>query len=393
MDQFVADPMIKRTAPLTAADFEALGVYDPADQHAELQLELLEYLVSLGASADDLVEYRCSLAGVATIVVSRGGKALTRSEAGQSAGMPLPKVLQFIRAAGFAEPGPNDRVISDRFTDFAEAAATAEAIFGEAATLQLVRVMGSAMARLADAAVSAFLVHVEPGARGADPVGLGAARASAQAAALLPAASTMLEILLRQHIIRARRPMAGDTSDGYETQRRCVGFVDLVGSTALAQRLSTRELGSLITEFEHTAADAITAGGGRVVKLIGDEVMYVTAHESAALSIALDLVALLDEHPTLPAVRTGLAAGEVLLRAGDVFGPVVNLAARAAKVAAAREIVMPAELASAAGVEAEALGPHQLKGFAEDVRLCRIKAPSLREAGAWRHARVSSAAG
>ncbi|MGZ4263589.1 MAG: adenylate/guanylate cyclase domain-containing protein [Solirubrobacteraceae bacterium] len=154
----------------------------------------------------------------------------------------------------------------------------------------------------------------------------------------------------------------------------CVGFLDLVGSTALAQRVSTSELGAVLTEFEHTAADVITGSGGRVVKLIGDEVMYVAAEESAALRIALNVIAAESEHHRVPPVRGGVAAGGVLTRNGDVFGPVVNLAARAVKVAAAGEVVAPVALATAAGLEAEPLGIHQLRGFDDDVELCRLRA-------------------
>jgi adenylate cyclase len=269
-------------AGLTAAEFEALGVYDPLAPHAARQLELLEYLVGLGATADDLVEYRDDLQGLATVVTSRGGRALTLSEAVQCAGVSRKKLLQVIRAAGFPEPGPDDRVISEQLANLAARIAAAEAVFGEEAVLQLLRVMGSAMARLADALVSAFVVNVAPSVTGADPVGLTAARASAEAVALVPTASAAMETLLRQHIIGAWRTILGDVAElGYETQRMCVGFVDLVGSTTLAQRLSTRELGIVLTAFEHTAADAVTACGGRVVKLIGDEVMYVAVEESA----------------------------------------------------------------------------------------------------------------
>ncbi|MGZ4186105.1 MAG: adenylate cyclase regulatory domain-containing protein, partial [Solirubrobacteraceae bacterium] len=188
-----------------SADYEALGVYDPADPHATRRLELLEYLVSLGATTDDLIQYRDDLPGAATVVASRGGKALTLSEAVKRAGIPEDKLLQIIRAAGFAAPGPDDRVISEQLAGVAASTAAAEAIFGEEAALQLVRVMGSAMSRLADAAVSAFLVNIDPGILDADPVGLRAARASAEAVALVPIAGAMLETLLREHIIGARR--------------------------------------------------------------------------------------------------------------------------------------------------------------------------------------------
>ena len=171
-------------------------------------------------------------------------------------------------------------MISEQLVGVAVSTVAAEAIFGQAAALQLLRVMGSAMARLADASVSAFLVNVEPWILDTDPVGLRAARSSAEAVALVPAAGAVLETLLREHIIGARRPTRGTASElGYETRQMCVGFLDLVGSTALAQHLSTSELEAVLTEFEHTAADTVTASGGRVVKPIGDAVMYVVADE------------------------------------------------------------------------------------------------------------------
>lgn len=376
---------------LTAADFETLGVYDPAAPLAARKLELLEYLVGLGATADDLVQHRDDLPGLATIVASRTGEALTLSEAAHRAGVDEQKMLQIIRAAGFAEPGPGDRVISEQLVSVAASTVAAEAIFGQAAALQLVRVMGTAMARLADAAVSAFLVNVDRGILDTDPVGLRAARASAEAVALVPTAGAVMETLLREHIIGARRTTRGTASPlGYETRQMCVGFLDLIGSTALAQRLSTRDLGAVLTEFEHTAADAVTARGGRVVKLIGDAVMYVVTDESAALGIALDVITVMAEHPRVPPVRGGVAAGGVLTRNGDVFGPVVNLAARAVKVAGAGEVVAPAAVASAAGIEAEPLGRHQLRGFDDDVDLCRLRADRAESDLDRRHRRLAA---
>ena len=368
--------MIVEVPDLTAAEFEALGVYDASAPHAPQRLQLLEYLISLGATVDDLVAYRDQLPGLASVVAIRGGGGLTVSEAVERAGIPRERLLQMVRAAGFPEPGPDDRVISERFADVVASMAAAEVVFGEDAVLQLVRVMGSAMARLADAIVSAFLVNVEPAVRDADPVGLGVARANAEAAALVPTVSATLDMLLRQHLIGARRAVFGDAAEaGYETRRMSVGFVDLVGSTALAQRLPTRELGAVLTAFEHLAADSVTSRGGRVVKLIGDEVLYTAGDESSACVIALSLAATFTDHPIVPQVRAGVASGDVLLRDGDVFGPVVNLAARAVKVAAAGEVVAPLAVATAAGIAAEPLGQHQLKGFEEDIELCRLIAP------------------
>jgi adenylate cyclase len=227
-----------------ANEFEALGLYDPASPDARHQLELLEFLVELGASADDLVEYRNELPGLASVVALRGGQSMTLTDAATRSGLAEEQILEFTRAAGFPTPAADDRVFTDSFVMLATGLAAAEALFGKDVVLQLVRVMGAAMARLADAIVSAFLVNIEPGARQADPSCLAVARANAEAAGLLPVVVQALDMLLRQHLIAARRSILGEDADvGYETQHMCVGFVDLVESTAMAQRLSPENWG------------------------------------------------------------------------------------------------------------------------------------------------------
>src|SRR5262249_57652215 len=91
-----------------------------------------------------------------------------------------------------------------------------------------------------------------------------------------------IDMLLRRHIDLAQRPLVMGIQ---ETQALAVGFVDLVGSTALAQRLPMSELGALLTSFDELASEAIVSGGGRFVKLIGDEVMFVAPDPSAACRI------------------------------------------------------------------------------------------------------------
>jgi adenylate cyclase len=127
-----------------------------------------------------------------------------------------------------------------------------------------------------------------------------------------------------------------------------------------------------LTEFEHVSSEVVTAGGGRVVKLIGDEVLFTTVDERSACEIALSLAVRFREHAVVPPVRAGLAAGEVMLRDGDVFGPVVNLAARVVAVAGAGEVLTPAAFAAAAGLTARPLRPRELKGFEEPVELSEL---------------------
>jgi adenylate cyclase len=358
---------------IPVAKLEALGLYDPAARDGSAQLELLKYLVGLGATAEDLVAYRDQLPGLASVVAIRGGEALTLAETAKRARTPEEKLRRLNRAAGFAEPAPGDRTFTEGFVSLALGVEAAESVFGEEAVMQLLRVMGSSMARVADACVSAFLVNVESELGDDEETRLGVARANAEAAGLLPLAGPLLDALFRQHLIAARRSLLDDIGDsGYETQRLIVGFVDIVASTALALRLSTRELGAALTEFENVAADTVSAEGGRVVKLIGDEILYTARDERSGCEIAQRLSASFGDHHTIPPVRIGLAAGEVLLRDGDVYGPIVNLAARAVKAADASEIVTTPAVANTAGIRSVALGERVLRGFDEGIELCRL---------------------
>ena len=356
-----------------AGELESLGLYDPTDEHAALQMELLRYLIELGASADDLVTYRDMLPGLAAVLAIRGGPTLTVEEVGQRSGLTIDEVRRLVRAAGFPDPQPDARVLTEGFAALAANASAVADVFGEEAQQQLLRVMGSAMARVADAVVSAFLVNVEPAARREDPVGLGVARANVGATALLPLVAPALDLLFRQHLLAAQRTVLADADlVGYETQRLVVGFVDLVGSTELGEQLSFHDLGGVLTTFEQLAADTIAAGGGRMVKLIGDQVLYTSPDAGAACTVALDLSEACGDHPRMPPVRAGLAIGRVMLRDGDVFGPVVNLAARAVKVAQPGEVMATADVADAAGLGYEPRGPHRLKGVAGHVELRRL---------------------
>ena len=357
---------------MDAGDFEALGLYDPDDPNAALQLELLDYLADLGATRDELVAHRELLPGLAAVLAIRGGPALSVEETAERADLTVDELRRIVRAAGFAEPASDAPVFVEGFIGVAAGLRFVAAVFGDDTALQLLRVLGSSMARVADAIVSAFIVNVEPVARRDDPVGLGVAKANVESSALLPLVTPALDVLLRQHLLAAQRlTLSEDEVIGFETQRLVVGFVDLVGSTELSQRLGMGDLGALLTSFETRAIDTVTARG-RVVKLIGDEILYTAPDAASACAIALDLRDEFRDDPLVPPVRAGLAGGQVMLRDGDVFGPVVNLAARIVKVADPNDVLTTPDVAQASGVAFEDAGGHALKGVAADVELCRL---------------------
>jgi adenylate cyclase len=138
--------------------------------------------------------------------------------------------------------------------------------------------------------------------------------------------------------------------------------------------MTPKELAAVIERFEETAYDVATERDGRVVKLIGDEVMFVTIDPAAACDIALTLFERFAEDRSVTP-RGGLAYGELLLRGGDYYGPIANLAARVAQIAVPNEILMTMAMADAvagAGFAIEPAGKRMLKGFDEPVALASV---------------------
>jgi len=317
--------------PVDPDELLRLGLYDPDDEHAAARLELIRYLVGLGATVEDLARAEeGELPGVAAMLAIRGRPTLTMAQAAARAGVSAELAQRVYRAVGFPDPDPDALVANEEDVDALRTLHGGMELLGREQMIQLTRVVGAALARIADAMVSAFVVNVVAPSLDEDPEGIALARANAEAGALLRASGGGIDLLLRRHIDLAQRPLVMGVQ---ETQPLAVGFVDLVGSTALAQRLSMSELGSLLTRFDELASDAILTGGGRFVKLIGDEVMFVASEPSTACEIALDITTRLSADPQLPQGRGAVAAGDVLTRDGDYFGPVVNLAARAVKLA------------------------------------------------------------
>ncbi|MFC0864920.1 adenylate cyclase regulatory domain-containing protein [Sphaerimonospora cavernae] len=128
-----------------------------------------------------------------------------------------------------------------------------------------------------------------------------------------------------------------------------VGFADLVAFTRVTRELDEPALADLVEGFEALASDVVAAHGGRLVKTLGDEVLFTAGEPRAAALIALDLVDEIKAGEDGPDVRIGLAYGPVLPAMGDVFGTTVNLAARLTAIARPGTIVADGEMAGALG--------------------------------------------
>jgi len=118
--------------------------------------------------------------------------------------------------------------------------------------------------------------------------------------------------------------------------------------------------------FESRCADVVAARRGRVIKTLGDSVLFVSEDPARAMEIALSIVEVIGRDGRLPDVRIGLATGSVIMQLGDVFGPPVNLAARLTSVARRNRVITDrrtAELLPPEQFESRPLPARPLRGF------------------------------
>jgi adenylate cyclase len=230
-----------------------------------------------------------------------------------------------------------------------------------------VQLMAEAMGELPQTAADGGEVRLDPTRGMPDP-----ATARAAAAKLADVADALEPLLVyawRRNLAAAIARMVTDAEPIQDQPGviRSVGFADLVSFTQLVRRLSERELARMVQRFEALASDVVTAHGGRVVKTVGDEVLFVVIGAAPAAAIALDLVQAMAEDDVLPDVRVGMATGRVISRMGDVFGTTVNRASRLTAVARPRTVLvddgLAGSLASTSGFEMSALRRRTLRGI------------------------------
>ena len=107
-----------------------------------------------------------------------------------------------------------------------------------------------------------------------------------------------------------------------------MGFADIVNYTRQSRSLTRSEIARMIDDFEGRGLEIISAHRGRVIKSIGDELLFVADDPADIARIGLELVEEGERNEHFPELRVGLAWGPALARLGDVLGPVVNVASR-----------------------------------------------------------------
>ncbi len=272
---------------------------------------------------------------------------LRRADVEALTGVPHERSVRWWRAMGFPDVPAGERAFREsdaemvhRLDELIE-----QGVVDDTEVLRLARLMGASSSRLVEAqleVIDELLTRPSENdasdPRRVDPDVL----STTSGAETIDMLETALVYVWRRHLLAAlgRRVQVAE-----EQTEQAVGFVDLSAFSRVTKKATNATITKIIDAFESAAFDVVSTHHGRVVKLIGDEVMFVSRTVDDAVSIGLDMIARLAPMPFMPDVHCGIAWGSTVTVGGDVFGPTVNLASRLTDVARRGTIVLPTEQA------------------------------------------------
>lgn len=262
-----------------------------------------------------------------------GPRTLSLAQLAERAGMDTESAGLFWHAIGMATTDPDAVAFTEEDARVLAllAGAAAEHQVGRSTAISLVRSVGHLTDRLVLWQAEALVEHLAERHELDD---------TSARLVLLDRMHALAPLLEEQLLHAWRRQMAafagrfvaefsaarGVPSDGLPLAR-AVGFADMVSFTTRTAGMGQGELARFVHVFEGRSRDLVTAAGGRVVKTIGDAVLFVADDVAGGAAVALGLASAFGAATTTP-VRVGMVWGRVLSRFGDVFGGPVNVAAR-----------------------------------------------------------------
>jgi adenylate cyclase len=298
---------------------------------------------------------------------------LTADQVSLAAGVTLDEARRLWRALGFADAGNSSAFTAAdgrALKVVADAVASSDMDFET--MLKLTRALGQTMARLADWEVATLVTAVEQHQAETGRERAGGLRNAAfdLVRTIGPRFEELLVYSWRRHLAAAvgRIELLGGDEEDFHVAQATVGFADLVSFTALTNELDEDEIGDLVEIFESRCADVVASHHGRVVKTLGDSVLFMSVTPEQGIDTALDIVGVIGRDPRLPDVHLGMSTGPVVLRMGDVYGPVVNLASRLTSVARRNRVIIDqatADLLPAEEFETRRLPARPVRGFGD----------------------------
>lgn len=156
---------------------------------------------------------------------------------------------------------------------------------------------------------------------------------------------------------------------------RCFAFVDMCGFTRMNDTLGDDEALQVLATFRSVVRGLSPDHGTRVGKWLGDGCMFVATEVRPIVDTVLDLVERMEHADIVLPLRTGIAAGKVIIFEGDDFiGMSINLASRLCDAAAPGEVLVSEEVRAALGDDYPVvpLGERQLPGIVAPFPVWRL---------------------
>ena len=352
-----------------------------AAAHARIVARLRERGHSLEELRRAGEEGRLAYGFVEDLFSHDGEPTISFEDAADEVGLEPALLERIWSTVGFAPRRP-DQLTEDDLRALRYIAAVLAAGFPLVAFIQLIRVYGQALSRIADAETRLFHIYVhEPLMRQGVPGLQMAEEMEMLAGDLLPFASPLMDYL-HQRFLRefVERDVVGhmesdlDESTDLGRVRVTIAFADLAGWTRFTEEVGEEEALDVVESFIDAVTETLPEGA-RVIKTIGDQVMIVGQDPAELTDWAVGFQRLWDERPT---PRIGVHTGVTLYRDGDYFGRDVNLAARVVARARGGEVLVTdavtSQVADSDHLEFEDIGEVKLKGFDEPRGLCRVSA-------------------
>jgi adenylate cyclase len=389
------------TSPELVQRFVELGEIRPLpdgrfDARDAAILTTVRSLLGTGIELDDLAwaisSGRFGLAVVGRLFTDPSPRGKTYAEFAASLGPSSGRLAAVYAALELPEPGPADRLREDEAALIREFVTTWASVDPKGgADARVARLAGEGVRRFAEGWLDLWDLHARPspasqgaptGPSGvpeglpADPESNPTVRASAHAREFFAwLLSRHVERTLQDRIINAIEGVlvAADRMPPAPERPQAIAFVDLAGYTSLTETHGDDVAAESAARLQELAEVAVRRNGGRVVKLLGDGVLLRFDATETAIRATTSLVAEV-ETAGLPPARGGIAAGRIVVRDGDVFGRIVNLASRIAGQASPGEVLVEESVVVAlprGTASFEPIGRVTLKGISGPVALWR----------------------
>ena len=364
-------------------DLTSAAPEEPTDEEFDevLDVEASDPVEAVSAAAR--ADYRGDAKSLESLLLG-GERTLKRRDVAQGVGLSLFSARKLWRALGMPNFTDDDLAFTSEDLEHLKImpALVREGVLTEDAAISVTRAIGQMTDRMVVWQVEALVEDMVA------TQGISDAEARVRLVDELPGLIEPLEEMLvyswRRQLSAGVQRLAVRAKEGLEASEegrkgteddaplplaRAVGFADLVSYTSLSRRMNEKTLARLVQTFESICAEVISVGGGRLVKTVGDEVLYIAETPTAGAEIALALSREIAADERLPEGRVAMVWGRVLSRLGDIYGPTVNLAARLTAIADPGQVLVDELTAGVLGSDPrfvfEGLEAQNVRGFGE----------------------------